>query len=215
VGLAQAPGRPCGLGRRDDRAPARRVPAGLGPVAGGAGRVRGPGAPGRGAARRQRPPGRAAQAVAVRPDGDGLPPEHGPVDRLVRRGRQALRRARRHLPVPARQPQGQRREEQPLGRAALVAHPARRVVRRAGPGVAGRVLRPCRRQPSPPARRRTHHGRRARAGRAAVAAATGVPRHRHGRAGGQRAGARGVPGQPLLRPARPGRLERARVAPPG
>jgi transposase len=85
----------------------------------------------------------------------------------------------------------------------------------AGPVIAGRVLRPRRRQPSPPARRRAHHGRRARAGRAAVAAATGVPRHRHGRAGGQRAGAGGVPGEPLLRPARPGRRERARVAPPG
>ena len=86
----------------------------------------------------------AAQGVALRPDEHGREPGHRPHQRGVRRGRQALRRARGPVSAAARQPQGQRREGQPLGRAALVAHPARCTERRPGAGVAGCLPRPGR-----------------------------------------------------------------------
>ena len=81
--------------------------------------------------------------LAVRPDGHRLPPRHRPDHRLVRRGRQALRGVGGDLPAPARQPQGRGGEGQPHRRAALVAHPGRRVLTRAGPGVAGPVVSCC------------------------------------------------------------------------
>ena len=55
-----------------------------------------------------------------------LSPRVGSGDRVVRGGRQALRRAGGDLPAAARQPQGRGGEGQPHRRATLVAHRARR-----------------------------------------------------------------------------------------
>ena len=99
--------------------------------------------------------GGLTRTLAVRPDGHRLPPrQSGRVTGLVRRGRQALRGGGGDLPAPAREPQGRGGEGQPHRRATLVAHPARRGHPRAGPGVAGPVVRAARRHPAAPDRRR-------------------------------------------------------------
>ena len=79
---------------------------------------------------------RADPGLAVRPDGHRGLTEHRPDHRAVRRCRQALRRAGRALPTPARQPQRRRGEGQSRCRATVLAHPARRCHRRAGAGCA-------------------------------------------------------------------------------
>ena len=136
--------------------------------------------------------GGLTRTLAVRPDGHRLPPGHRPDHRLVRRGGQALRGVGGDLPGPARQPQGRGGEGQPHRRAALVAHPGRRDVARAGPGVAGPVVSAARRHPPAPDRRRAgHRGHRRR--RRAVGRGAGAVPGRPGRRAGRHARRRWSP----------------------
>ena len=176
---------------------------------GGAGRVDGPAAPGRRRCDRIAPRlGRADPAVAVRPDGHGLPPRH-------RAGSPpSFAAVAKHYGVsvaicpPRRgQPQGRGGEGQPHRRATLVAHPGRRASPSSRPRLAGPVLRAARRHPA--ARRPPT----AKATVATVAAARAAARRSpapfpavaHRDPDVSRAGAGRLPRQPLLGAARAGR----------
>ena len=74
------------------------------------------------------------------------------------------------LPAAARQPQGRGGEGQPHRGATVVAHPGRRRHARAGPGAAGRLVRPARRRPAARGRGRQGHRRHDRRARAAAPA---------------------------------------------
>ena len=85
--------------------------------------------------------------------------------------------------------------------------------RRAGPGVAGPVVRAARRHPAAPDRRREGHGGHRRRHRAADAAAGAVPGRPDRRADRLRAGAGRLPRQPLLGATRAGPRPGHRLAP--
>src|SRR5260370_576798 len=86
---------------------------------GGGGRAGGGAAPGRGGGGGGGPP------VAVRPHVDGVPSGVRGRDRVVRGGREVLRRGRGRVPVAARVAQGRGGEGEPLRGAAMVADAAR------------------------------------------------------------------------------------------
>ena len=160
VRLAGAARPAAGVGAGGAGASAGRVVGALEPVAGGAGRVRGPAAPDRGPRRGGAPAGRGEPVLAVRPDGHGVSSRLGSGHRELRRRREALRRRGEDLPVAARAAQGGGGEGQPQRGAALVAHSGRRAHDGRRAGRPGPVLRPGRRRPHPPPRRRGQGHRR-------------------------------------------------------
>src|SRR5260370_704967 len=128
-------------GRGQPRARAGGGAVASGGVGGGVGVWRGAAVPVGVAAGVRRAVGGGDPPVAVRPHVDGVPSGVRGRDRVVRGGREVLRRGRGRVPVAARGAQGRGGEGEPLRGAAMVADAARWGDPRAGAGPAGRVVR--------------------------------------------------------------------------
>ena len=199
MGLSRAARPAAGVGLGRQRAPARRRARALRAVARGAVRVRGPGAPDRRPGPGHPRAGRCHPGLAVRPDGHRDLPGHREGQRVVRRCREALRRRGAAVSAAAREPQRRRRESQSCCGATVLAHPARRRVRRGGPGPPGPLVRHPRGHPSAAHRRRAVLGRHDRRRGAAADGARAVPRPVVGDSCGVRAGVGLLPREPVLR----------------